>query len=54
MDRNIQRLVKQQASAIKPKLTADDLFTSKEYASHIQSLVEIGRASCRERVSASV
>lgn len=40
MDRNIQRLVRQQASAIKPKLTADDLFTSKEYASHIQSLVD--------------
>ena len=40
MDRNIQRLVRQQASAIKPTLTADDLFTSKEYASHIQSLVD--------------
>lgn len=40
MDRNIQRLVRQQASAIKPTITADDLFVSAEYASHIQSLVD--------------
>lgn len=52
MDRNIQRLVRQQASTIKPKLTADDLFTSKEYASHIQSLVDTttGRYSVPLRV----
>lgn len=40
MDRNIQRLVRREASAVKPTITADELFTSREYASHIQSLVD--------------
>lgn len=39
-DRNIQRMVRQQAAAIKPTLTADDLFQSREYAAHVQSLVD--------------
>lgn len=39
-DRTIQKLVKEQATSIKATITADELFTSQEYARHVQSLVD--------------
>lgn len=39
IDRDIQRLVRREAAAIKPTLTSDDLFQSSEFKNHLSNII---------------
>lgn len=41
IDKNIQRLVKREAAAIKPKIDADTLFTSQEFYDYLRNLISV-------------